>query len=131
MIRLLCILLTVISFAQMSHAQENGIYIKLGEARTKKSLMAFPALQYFGSPTTASRYQSVGSEMFNTITNDLSVSSYFQFINQSAFLEDPNKTALSPAPGTPNGFKFQSWSAIGADFLIRAGFSIAGNDLTL
>jgi TolB protein len=70
MIRLLCILLTVISFAQMGHAQENGLYIKLGEARTKKSMMAFPALQYFGSPTTASRYQSVGSEMFNTITNE-------------------------------------------------------------
>ena len=131
MIRLLCILLTVISFAQIGQAQENGIYIKLGEARTKKSMVAFPALQYFGSPTTASRYQSVGSEMFNTITNDLSVSSYFQFVNQSAFLEDPTKTAMTPAPGTPNGFKFQSWSAIGAEFLIRAGFSIAGNDVTL
>lgn len=114
-----------------SLAQENGIYIKLGEARTKKSLMAFPALQYFGAPTSASKYQSVGVELFNTITNDLSVSSYFQFINQSAFLEDTSKTGLMPAPGQPNGFKFQSWTAIGADFLIRAGFSIVGNELTL
>ncbi|WP_415063110.1 translocation protein TolB, partial [Bdellovibrio sp.] len=115
-------------FAQ---AQENGIYIKLGEARTKKSLAAFPPLQYFGAPTTASKYQSVGVELFNTITNDLSVSSYFQFINQSAFLEDTSKTGLMPAPGQPNGFKFQSWSAIGADFLIRAGYSIVGNEVTL
>lgn len=115
----------------ISGAQESGIYIKLGEARTKKSLLAFPALQYLGSPGTVSKYQSVGAEIFDTIMNDLTVSSYFQFINPSAFLEDPAKTALTPAPGTANGFKFQSWSAISTDFLIRAGFSIIGNEVTL
>jgi TolB protein len=131
MIRLLCVLLAVISFAQMSQAQDNGIYIKLGEARTKKSMLAFPALQYFGSPTTASSYQATGAEIYNVVNNDLSVSSYFQFIDSKAFLEDPSKTGLTPAPGNPGGFKFQSWSTIGADFLIRAGFSIAGNEVTL
>lgn len=129
--RILCILLALMTFAQMSLAQDSGIYIKLGEARTKKSLMAFPPLQYFGSPTSSSKYQSIGAEMFNTITNDLSVSSYFQFVNQSAFLEDTSKTGLQPAPGQPNGFKFQSWSAVGADFLVKAGFSIAGDEVTL
>lgn len=113
------------------HAQESGIYIKLGEARTKKSLLAFPALQYLGSPGTVSKYHSVGAEIFDTITNDLTVASYFQFIKSTAFLEDPAKTALTPAPGTPSGFKFQSWSAISTDFLIRAGFSIVGNEVTL
>lgn len=117
--------------APVAFAQDNGIYIKLGEARTKKSLLAFPALQYFGSPTASSKYQSVGVELFNTIANDLSVSSYFQMINQSAFLEDTTKVGLLPAPGQANGFKFQSWSAIGADFLIRAGFSIAGTEMTV
>jgi TolB protein len=68
--------------------------------------------------------------MFSVINNDLLVSSYFQFIKSSAFLEDPAKTALLPAPQAANGFKFQSWQTIGADFLIRAGFSIAGDDLT-
>lgn len=124
-------LLFVAALPLPSLAQENGIYIKVGEARTKKSLMAFPALQYFGSPSSASKYQSAGSELFNTINNDLVVSSYFQFINQSAFLEDSSKTGLTPAPGNPTGFKFQSWSAIGAEFLIRAGFSIAGDEITL
>lgn len=129
--QLLALLLAVSIFPVFSQAQENGIYIKLGEARTKKSLMAMPAFQYFGAPSSASKYQSVGVELFNTISNDLSVSSYFQFINQSAYLEDTSKTGLMPAPGQPNGFKFQSWSAIGADFLIRAGFSIVGNEVTL
>lgn len=129
--KIILIVLAFIFSPLFSHAQENGIYIKVGEARTKKSLLAFPALQYLGSPGTVSKYQVIGAEIFDTVTNDLAVSSYFQFIKPTAFLENPGKTALTPAPGTPNGFKFQSWSAIGTDFLIRAGFSIVGNEVTL
>lgn len=131
MMKQLLAMLLIVGILPFAHAQENGIYIKLGEARTKKSMLAFPALQYFGSPSTASKFQSAGVELFNTISNDLAVSSYFQFINQSAFLEDTKKTGLMPAPGQPNGFKFQSWSTIGADFLIRAGYSIVGDEVTL
>jgi TolB protein len=111
--------------------EDNGIYIKLGEAKTKKSLVAFPPFNYLGSATTSTKHQAVGAELFSTVTNDLTTSSYFQFISPSAFLEETNKTGLLPAPGQANGFKFQSWSTIGADFLIRAGFSVTGNEVTL
>lgn len=104
--------------------------IDIGKARTKKSLMAFPALHYVGSTGSAPNYQSVGSEIFNVITNDLVVSSYFQFIPQSAFIEDTVKTGLRPLP-EPGGFRYQSWSQIGAEFLIRGGFSIAGGEVSL
>lgn len=114
-----------------SFAQSSPIVIKLGEARTKKSLMAFPPLQYVGSTGAAPGYQGTGAEIFNVLTNDLTVSSYFQFIPQSAFIEDTSKTGLRPAPSDPNGFRFQSWTQIGADFLIRGAFSIAGSDLSL
>ena len=113
----------------LAQSENAGIYIKLGEARTKKSLMAFPALQYSGSPGTAAKAQSVGAEIYNTIVNDLTASAYFQFIPQSAFLEDTTKTALTPTG--PTGFKFPPWTTVGAEFLIRAGFAIAGNELTL
>jgi TolB protein len=132
MMKQMVILLLALSFfPALSSAQEGGIYIKLGEARTKKSLMAFPPLQYQGAPNTSAKYQATGVEIFNTVTNDLSVSSYFQMVDQKAFLEDTSKVGLQPAPGMPNGFKFQSWTAVGADFLIRAGYSIAGNEMTL
>ncbi|MNJ93490.1 hypothetical protein D3C87_111720 [compost metagenome] len=130
-LRIMLAVLAVFSLASVAMAQQSGIYIKLGEARTKKSLLAFPALQYLGTPTATSNYQSVGAEIFNTVNNDLTASSYFQMISQSAYLEDTKKTGLMPAPGAPNGFKFQSWSAIGTDFLIRAAFSISGNEITL
>ncbi len=113
--------------SETAFAQGTGIYIKLGEAKTKKSLLAMPALQYFGSSTSKS--QAAGTDIFSTLTNDLNVSSYFQFVPQSAYLEDTAKTGLTP--GGANGFKFTSWTPVGAEFLIRMGYTIVGNELTL
>jgi TolB protein len=112
-------------------AEETGIFIKLGEARTKKSLLALPPPLFLGAPNSSPKHKSVGTELYNTINNNLTVSSYFQMVSTSAYLEDPNKTSLLPAPNEPNGFKFQSWSAIGTDFLIRIGYSVVENDLSV
>jgi TolB protein len=124
----LLVFVMALTFGGLALAQESDI--KLGEARTKKSLLALPPLNYQGSPSGSS-YQSVGSELFNTINNDLNVSAYFQMIPQKGFLEDTGKTSLRPAPGDPGGFKFQSWSTIGAEFLIRAGFYMAGDEVNM
>ncbi len=121
--------LVLFSLSSFAQSENSGIYIKLGEAKTKKSLIAVPALQYFGSPTASAKAQSAGAEIFNTLVNDLSVSSYFQMIPQSAFLEDTAKTGLTPVGA--NGFKFPSWVTVGAEFLIRAGYSVAGEEITL
>lgn len=110
-------------------AVETDIKIRLGEARVKKSLIAFPKPLYLGSPTKVSNQALIGSEFFNTVVNDLTVSSYFQFISEGAFLEDANKIGLKPKPVDPNGFKFDSWSAIGTEFLLRMGYSISGKEL--
>lgn len=104
------------------------IYINMGEAKTKKSLIAFPSLQFLGAPGKSS-VQSLGSELYNTVNNDLLVSSYFQFISPTAFVEDPAKTGLRPKPADPAGFDFKSWTSIGAEFLIRGAFSILGPDI--
>lgn len=120
----------VTSSAASSESQ-GSIYIKLGEAQTKKSLLAFPAPQYSGTPNANPNYKSLGSDLFNTIQTDLIVSGYFQMIQASAFLEDTSKTGLKPAGIEPNGFKFESWKQIGAEFLIKTSFSVAGKTLSL
>lgn len=107
------------------------IQIDINQAKTKKSLVAFPSLQFVGNPSANKNFQSIGAELFRVILNDLSVSTYFQFISQAAFLEDTTKTGIKPFPGDPKGFKFESWKQIGAEFLIRGSFSIAGNSLSL
>lgn len=119
------------TFGQSPSGAGSEPYIKLGEAKARKSLLAFPPLLYFGTPTTSSQYLKVGGDLFNVILNDLTVSSYFQMIDQKAYLENPSKTSLRPAPGDPKGFNFRSWKAINSDFLIRGGFSIIGSDVEL
>jgi TolB protein len=116
------------------HAQEggdNGLYIKVSDANVKKSLVAMPNFQFFGSPASIKNYQTVGSDIYNTVLNDLDVSSYFQFIRKEAFLEDASKTGLKPIPQAPNGFRFDSWKQIKAEFLIRAGFNVVGDKVEL
>jgi TolB protein len=102
--------------------------IKLGEAKTVKSVLALPPLNYLGSPSSSS--VSTGTDLYNIINNDLSVSAFFQIIPQKAY-PDTSKTSLRPAPTDPNGFKFQPWSAMGAEFLIRVGYFVAGGEVNL
>ena len=107
-------------------AQTGQIYIKVGEAKTKKSLLALPAFNYTGSPSV--KHVDVGTELFRTVSNDLTVSSFFKMIASSAFLENTAKTGVKPHP-EPNGFKFESWKSIGTEFLIRGTYSIAGDNI--
>lgn len=104
------------------------VYIKIGDAKTKKSLLAFPQLNYAGSPAQGAKNLELGAELYNVVQNDLDVSGYFQFIASSAFLEDSKKTGMKPAPTEPNGFKFESWKAVSADFLIRGAYLLDGED---
>ncbi len=123
-----CLVSLIVSQAYAQNSNE--IYIKVGEAKTKKSLLAFPELKNLGSSSSSSVI-AAGNELFNVIKNDLEVSTYFQFIDKSAFLEDTSKKGLKPAPGEPNGFNFASWKQIGAEFLIMGGFSSTGKEITL
>jgi TolB protein len=117
--------------SQPTEAVKATVQIDVTQAKTRKSLVAFPPLQFIGNPAISKNYASVGAELFRVVFNDLSVTSYFQFISQNAFLEDTSKTSIRPAPGDPSGFKFESWKQVGAEFLVRGNFAIAGDALTL
>lgn len=112
-------------------AEGQGLYIKIGQANLKKSLMAIPPFQFSGSPGSSKDGIRAGKDLFDTFKNDMEASSYFEFIKPEAFLEDTSKVGLKPAPGDANGFKFDSWKQIGTEFLVRVGFRTLGNDLTV
>lgn len=112
-------------------ATGSGIYIKIGEAQKKKSLLAFPVFQFSGNAAATPGHQAIGSEIYRVISNNLTVSGYFQFISESAFLEDVTKTGIRPKPTDANGFQFETWRQIGAEFLIRGSYSVAGDTVTL
>lgn len=107
------------------------IYIKVGEAQKKKSLLALPPFQFSGTPASTPNHQAIGSEIFRVVSNDLLVSGYFQFIPEAAYLENPASTGIRPKPVDSNGFQFESWKQIGAEFMIRGAYSVAGDIVTL
>jgi TolB protein len=126
--------LTVISTfssSALSADPTSDIYIKIGDAKIKKNVLAIPEFQFTGSTPSNTNYKSIGAELFKVINNDLSATTYFTFLDPKAFLEDPSKTAPTPAPDTPNGFNYSKWKQAGTDFLLRANFSVSGNNLTL
>ncbi len=115
-------------FTSAGFAQQ--IYVDVGKAKAKQSLVAFPTLQYFGADTTNTRNIELGQNLFKTAFNDLTVSGYFTFIKEEAFLENPSKVGLKPAPGEPNGFNFPKWKTIGAEFLIRGGYRVTAGKIS-
>jgi TolB protein len=117
--------------AALAHGQGGQIYIDVGQATVKKSLIALPALSYFGSEGHIKQNIDAGADIFKVIFNDLTVSNYFTFIRQEAFLEDPAKVSLRPAPLDPKGFNFNNWKTIGAEFLVRGGYRIVNGKVSL
>src|SRR5262249_50298189 len=97
----LWILFVIVTLSALAQAQTSTIYIKVGEASVKKSLMALPPFQFFNSSNSTTA-REVGTDLFNTAYNDLTVADYFTFIRQQAFLEDTSKVGLKPAPDEPN-----------------------------
>lgn len=111
-------------------AQAEDIYIDVGQAQIKKSLLAITPIQYLGSQKTNKAHLEVGEKIYKVMTNDLAVSGYFTTIAPDAFLEDVSKVGLRPAPGDSNGFSFDKWKPLGTDFLIRSGYQIVDGKIS-
>ena len=116
--------------SESSGGTQSQVQIDVTEAKTRKSLMAFPPLQASEDGSKANVIK-IGDELSKIISNDLSLTGYFQFIAPAAFLEDPSKTDVRPISDTPKGFKFDSWKQIGAEFLIRGTYSVSGENINM
>lgn len=127
----LLIFTLLFSFLATAQSDSNKVYLDVGDAKVKKSLLAMPAFLYFGSGNTNSTHIRYGTELFETIKQNMDVSSYFTFVKPDAFLEDTTKAKLKPKTLEEGGFDFKSWSAIGTDFLIKAGYSVSGSTVKL
>lgn len=128
------LLLSALCLTQNSLAQESsgsGAYIKITDANFRKSLMALPPFQFQGVAATSPQHLKIGKELFDVFRNDMETSGYFEFIKPAAFLEDTAKVGLKPAGQESNGFKFESWKQIGTDFLVRVGYRISGDELSV
>ena len=60
-----------------------------------------------------------------SLTEMLAITNYFQLILPAAFLEDP-----AQADSTLQGTHFPDWRAIGAEYLVKGGYRVRGQELT-
>lgn len=112
-----------------NYASADDIYIDVGQAQVKKSLIAITPIHYLGSQKTNKTHLEIGEQLYKVLNNDLAVSGFFNIISPDAYLEDVAKVGLRPAPGESNGFSFDKWKPVGADFLIRSGYQIVDNKI--
>ncbi len=115
-------MLCSILLAGLLHAQAaEAPYISVGQARVKKTVIAFPEVKVSG--TLAS---GLGKQIAETVTDDLTFMDFFTFLGKSAFIEDSSKAGI-----TPGSFKVTDWSSVGAEILLKTALTQDGPNLAL
>ena len=112
-----------IFFLMLCGQGQARVYINVGQAQVKKSLIALAPLVY-EAPVESSKYLQYGDEIFDRIKKNLESSGYFDFIPQSAFIENPLQIGMEPYPEDPKGFQWQNWKILNAEFLMLSRYVV-------
>ena len=125
---LLAFTLFIAPFKQ-SHSASSP-YINVGKAQIKQTPLALVPLVPLDEFSMTSRSLKYGKLLYEVIKKDLTISSYFIFISEKAFIEDYKKYSIRPREEDPvRGFGFSSWKEMGVELLIRIGFKVYKNQI--
>lgn len=69
---------------------------------------------------------NVSKQMAQIISSDLEFTGLFKILDPASFLENPQQSGI-----TEKDIDFQSWSTIGAQSLVKGGFTQNGNEIIL
>lgn len=114
-------LLLGLPFSNLTFA---GHYIAVGEARIKKSVVAFPDTKYMSAGMDAGDPRGVARTIRETVGNDLSFTNLFTMQQSTAFIEK------SDAGLTLDTFHISDWQTIGTEFLIKTGVSMTEGNIS-
>ena len=97
--------------AGAARAQVTGMIVGPGAERFR---LAVSPLKNLGSrPDT----EKISERIADVMADDLDRSGWFEIVDRSAYIEDPQKTGIRLG-----GFDFRDWTTIGAEGLIKGGF---------
>jgi TolB protein len=113
-------MLMVLAFLRVAGGQVKGLIVGPGAERYPIAISPLRNL----APGDDSRKLSEG--IADTIVRDLNLSGWFKVLDRSAYLENPQTSGV-----TLGSFDFKSWSVIGAEGLVKGGFTVQGEDLTV
>lgn len=113
--------LLVQSFVQ--HAFSGQIYIPVGEARVKKSVLAFADTKYLSAGVDSGDGQGVAKTVKEKTLKNLEFMNLFKVQDSDAFIEKPG------AGLTLDTFRISDWATIGTEFLIKTGITVTGDSV--
>jgi TolB protein len=118
---LVLVLSVIVSFkSNTALAQFKGEIV--GQGGSKFPIAVAP-LKNLGTGADTAR---ISEGLADAIVHDLELSGWFKVIDRSAYLEPPQKAGI-----TLGSFEFKDWSTIGAEGLVKGGFTVQGDDVTV
>ena len=90
----------------------------------QKFPIAVSPLRNIGNATGDTNRYSTG--IADSIVHDLELSGWFRVIDRSSYIESPQKSGI-----TVGSFDFKDWSTLGAEGLVKGGFSLQGDEIVV
>src|SRR5918996_1093041 len=90
----------------------------------QKFPIAVSTLKNLGGATTDSARLSTG--IADAMIHDLELSGWFRVLDRSAYIENAQTSGI-----TLGTFDFKDWATIGAEGLVKGGFNVQGDEITV
>jgi TolB protein len=94
----------------------------VGQGGQKFPIAVSPLKNSGTGPDTGKLSEGIADSM----VHDLDLSGWFRVLDRSAYIENPQQTGI-----TLGTFDFKDWSTIGAEGLVKGGFSVQGEEVTV
>lgn len=115
----LCVLLWGVAMAGSTAGAAERVYIDITQPGFVKLPIAVPDFKIQGGEEPA-----LARQMAAVVRDDLDLSGYFKVLDPAGFLESPQQMGVLPSE-----IRFDSWKAVGAEFLVRAQYEARGGGL--
>jgi len=86
--------------------------------------IAVSPLKNLGANSADSNRLSTG--IADAMVHDLELSGWFKVLDRSAYIENPQSSGI-----TIGTFDFKDWATIGAEGLVKGGFTVRGDEITV
>jgi TolB protein len=96
------------------------IYVDINAPSVQKIKIAIPEFKNF---STNKEYPELATALAEVLSNDLDLTGYFTPMDKEAFLEEDDDSRVRET------IRFKNWSAIGADLLLRGGYTAIGRSV--
>ena len=113
-------MLCLVMCPSLAAAQFKGEIVGQGG---QKFPIAVSPLKNLNSTSDAAR---LSEGIADTMVHDLDLSGWFNVLDRSAYIENPQNSGI-----TLGTFDFKNWSTIGAEGVVKGGFSVQGDEVTV